>query len=121
MSYYNKIKNLYEMIGQGQAMDAFNKYYAERVEVVEGDGTIRSGKEAQRQALVGWMDSIEASHGGGTTKITADEGSGVTMVECWFDNTFKGAGRMKMEEIAVQQWEDDQIVHERFYYNVPGK
>jgi hypothetical protein len=23
-----------------------------------------------------------------------------------------------MEEVAVQKWEDGQIIHERFYYNI---
>jgi len=25
-----------------------------------------------------------------------------------------------MEEVAVQKWKDDQIIYERFYYNMPN-
>lgn len=43
------------------------------------------------------------------------------MIESWFDVTFKGGQRMKMEEVGIQEWKDDQIVNERFYYNMPGQ
>ena len=40
------------------------------------------------------------------------------MVESWMDVTMKDGKRNKMEEVAVQKWKGDQIIHERFYYNV---
>ena len=45
--------------------------------------------------------------------------SGITMVEAWADVTFQDGNRMKLEEIARQKWQGDQIIEERFYYN-PG-
>lgn len=33
------------------------------------------------------------------------------------DATFKGYGRMQMEEVQVQTWRDGQIVQEWFFYN----
>ena len=32
------------------------------------------------------------------------------------DVTFKDGNRVQMEQVAVQKWAGDQIVHERFYY-----
>ena len=113
------ITDLYDRMGQGEMNEVFEKYYAENVTVVEGDGTVREGKDAQREALQQWGETIEQHHGGGYTAITADEDNQVTMVETWGDMTYKGGHRWKMEEIAVQKWKDGQIVHERFYYNVP--
>jgi ketosteroid isomerase-like protein len=40
------------------------------------------------------------------------------MVESWMDVTMKDGKRSTMEEVAVQKWEDGQIIHERFYYNI---
>jgi len=57
---------------------------------------------------------------GGVTAITSNEETCVTMVESWMDITFKDGNRMKMEEVAVQTWKDDQIIRERFYYNMGG-
>jgi len=55
---------------------------------------------------------------GGVTAITSNEETGVTMVESWMDISFKDGNRMKMEEVAVQTWKDDQIIREHFYYNM---
>jgi hypothetical protein len=42
------------------------------------------------------------------------------MVESWMDVTFQGGMRPKWEQIARQKWQGDQIIEERFYYNMPG-
>ena len=55
----------------------------------------------------------------GTKSITANEEDATTCCEVWFDITFKEGGRMKMEEVGVQKWRGDQIIEERFYYNMP--
>lgn len=120
MSYLQKAKDLYAMIGQGQLLDAFEKYYAEDVVMVEANGDKREGKAANREFEQQWLSGIQEMHGGGTTAITSDEENGVTMVETWIDCTFKDGNRMKMEEVCVQRWRGDQIYHERFYYNMPG-
>lgn len=112
-------RELQQMLGQGQAMEAFEKFYHDEVVVVEANGEVRNGKEAQRQAIQQWFGMVEEMHGGGVGAITADEEAGITTAESWTDITMKGAGRMKMEEVAVQKWKDGQIIHERFYYNVP--
>lgn len=120
MSYLEKAQSLYAMMDQGQMMEAFEKYYAENVTVIEANGEVREGKEAQRKALEGWTASLQEMHGGATEAITANEEARVTMVESWADVTFKDGTRIKMEEIAVQHWEGEQIVKERFYYNAAG-
>ncbi|PSR15173.1 MAG: nuclear transport factor 2 family protein, partial [Bacteroidetes bacterium] len=48
--------------------------------------------------------------------IGADEAAGTTFVESMMEVTFKDGNRVQMEQVAVQKWEGDQIVHERFYY-----
>ena len=56
----------------------------------------------------------------GVRSITSDEKDGTTMVESWMDVTMKDGKRNVMEEVAVQKWKDDQIIYERFYYNMPN-
>jgi len=118
MSCLENATQLYAMLGQGQAAEAFEKYYADNCVVVEANGEVREGKEAQRKAIQQWFSMVEEHHGGGVGAITANEESGVACVESWTDITI-GGHRNKMEEVAVQKWENGQIVHERFYYNVP--
>ena len=122
MSYKDKAQNIYDMVGQGQLLEAFEKYYADNVVMVEATGERTSGKAANREREVKFLESVEAFHGSGVYAVTSDEDAGVSMVEAWMELTFKGApGPMKMEQVAVQKWEGDQIVHERFYYNAPGQ
>ena len=117
MSYLQKAQDLYSMIGQGKMLDAFEKFYHEDVVMVEATGHVREGKDTNREFEKQWMAGIEAMHDGGVTAITSDEDNGITMVEAWTDVTLKEGGRMKMEEVCVQKWQGDQIIHERFYYN----
>ena len=122
MSYLQKARDFQEMQAQGQTMEAFEKYYADDCKIIEmPTGETRQGKDAQRKAIIDWFESVEEVHGGGTNAITANEDDATTCCEVWFDISFKGAGRMKMEEVAVQQWKGDQIVEERFYYNMPSE
>ncbi len=64
------------------------------------------------------MNMIKDVHGTGVKAITSNEKEATTMVESWMDVTMKDGKRSKMEEVAVQKWKDDQIIHERFYYNM---
>ncbi|MDH3243691.1 MAG: nuclear transport factor 2 family protein [Saprospiraceae bacterium] len=120
MTYLQKAMDLQRMIGEGKLMDAFEKYYDDNVVVVEATGDTRTGKDVQRKAIQDWMGMIKEAHGGGVGAITSNEAAGVTCAESWVDITFQDGNRVKMEEVAVQKWEGDKIVHERFYYNMPG-
>ncbi len=120
MSYLEKAKDLQNMVLSGQLLDAFEKYYAEDVVMVEGNGEVTTGKDANREREKKFLSSVEAFHGAGVEALAADEDAGVTMVEVWMDVTFQGGHRMKMEQVSVQRWKGDHIVHERFYYNAPG-
>lgn len=117
MNYYQKAKDMYDMLGQGKMLEAFEKYYHKDVVMIEATGEARNGKDTNREFEKNFMGSIKETHGFGVNSITSNEIDGVTMVESWMDVTFKDGPRMKMEEVAVQRWKDGLIIHERFYYN----
>ncbi|MEM6325994.1 MAG: SnoaL-like domain-containing protein, partial [Bacteroidota bacterium] len=103
--------------------DAIDTYYHDDIEIVEATGDTFHGKETQKGRVQEWMSSVEEMHDGGIRAIAATEtapGTGVALIETYADVTFKGAGRRAIEEVAVQRWEDGQVVHERFYYNAPN-
>jgi ketosteroid isomerase-like protein len=120
MSLKDKATEIYTMLGQGQGMDAFEKFYHEDVHMIEGTGDVRKGKAANREFEQNWFAGVKEVHDGGVNAITADEDAGVTMVESWMDVSFKDGNRMKMEEVARQKWKDGQIIEERFYYDTRG-
>lgn len=104
-------------------LDAVDTYYADDVTIVEGSGETFHGRETQKARIVEWQKTVEAVHGGEIKAIAAHEtgpGTGVAFAETAMDLTFVGMGRMAFEEVAVQQWKDGKVVHERFYYNMPG-
>jgi ketosteroid isomerase-like protein len=120
MNYLQLAREMYAMTGQGQLLEAFEKYYHEDIIMVEATGEVREGKENNRAFQKQWMSTIKEVHGGGVTAITSNEEEAITMSESWTEVSFQDGNRMKMEEVAVQRWKDDKIIHERFYYNMPG-
>lgn len=119
MSYYDKAKDIYDMSAQGKMLDAFEKYYHKDVVMVEATGETRKGKDLNRKFETDFLSSLKEFHGTGVSAITSNEKEATTMVESWLDATYKDGNRVKMEEVAVQKWKGDQIIHERFYYNIP--
>ncbi len=109
------------MVGQGQMMEAFEKFYAENVVMEEPMSGKTVGKDANRKREEDWVEMVAEAHGGGIKSMASDEENGVTMTESWADFTFKDGNRAMMEEVSVKKWEGDQIVHERFYYNMPSQ
>ena len=117
MTYLNQAHQLYNMVNQGQILDAFEKYYHDDVVMIEATGHTRKGKAENREYEKKFVSSVKQVHGGGVHAITSDEKSGITMVESWMDVSFADGNRVKMEQVAVQKWDGDKIIHERFYYN----
>jgi ketosteroid isomerase-like protein len=115
MSVKEKITDVYNHIQKGTALDAFEKYYADDVTMVLEDGTAVEGKDANRKREHEFFGSVESFNGMDVVSITANEEDGSTAVESWMDVTFKGGNRMKLEQVATQDWEDGKIVRERFY------
>lgn len=121
MSVLENAQKMQAMIGEGKVMEAFEQYYDDQVQVYEmPTGEHRNGKEAQRNAIQEWFGMVKEAHGGGVDSITANEETGVACVEGWTDFTAQDGNRVKMQEVAVQQWKDGKIVQEKFYYNMPG-
>ena len=120
MSHLEKAQKLCALMGEGKSMEAFEELYHENVVVQEmPTGERREGKAAQRAAIQQWFGNLQEMHGGGVDSIASNEADGITTVESWMDITFKEGGRMKMSEVAVQKWQDGQIISEKFYYNMP--
>ena len=115
MTLKEKTQDIYNMLGQGKLLEAFDKYYADNVVMTEPRGT-HEGKAACIQHEVEFLDMIQEFHGMEVKSIASDEEAGVVFYETNMDVTFKDGTRVFMEQVGVQRWENGQIVHERFYY-----
>ncbi len=115
MTYKERAQDIYNKLGQGQLLEAFDHYYGENVVMTEPRGT-REGKATCRDYEVQFLNNVQEFHNLEVKSITSDEEAKVTTVESAMDVTFKDGNRVNMEQVAVQRWEGDHIVHERFYY-----
>ena len=105
------------MIASGQGFPAgFDKYYADDVVMVEGNGDSTRGKEANRQRELQFLSSVAEFHG---AKMLASAAHGDVGFSEWeFDATFKDGKRRVLREIARRRWKDGKVVDERFYYDM---
>ncbi len=116
MNYKEKAQDIYNQLGEGKLLDAFDQYYAENVVMTEPRGT-RTGKAECREYEEKFLNDVEEFHDLKVINIGANETDATSFVESMMDVTFKNGHRAQMEQVAVQKWKGDHIIHERFYYN----
>ncbi len=115
MTYYQKAKELFKMIEEGKLLEALDKYYHEDVIIIADDGSERNGKHQAQEYDKKLLREIEEVIGGGVRTIAVNEERRITMVEFWIELKFKNGNKKKIEEVAIQQWEDEFVIRENFY------
>lgn len=108
-------EELDQMILSGKALEAFEKFYADDVEMRENSDPPTKGKDANRKRELEFFDSVERFNGAEVRSSSA--GDDVSFSEWMMDVTLKGNQRRKLEQITVRRWKNGKIVSERFYYN----
>ncbi|MGN8069622.1 nuclear transport factor 2 family protein [Mucilaginibacter sp. SG564] len=113
---------LVQFCREGKNFEAMNELYADDIVSQEQEGGYQEftrGKEAVLEKSKQWHESVEEIHGGTISDpIVTGNFFAVTME---MDITFKGMGRVNMQEICVYEVKDGKIVYERFFYTVPGQ
>jgi hypothetical protein len=115
-------KRLVELCRQGKFEEAQNELYSNDAVSIEMEGLPAGsignakGLDAIREKGRQFNAGIEAVHGGSVSDpiVTGNWFSIVLTM----DATFKGRGRVNMEEICVYQVRDGKIVREQFFYDV---
>lgn len=106
---------LNEMILQGKAMEAFDKFYADDVTMQENSDPPTLGKAANHEREMQFFGMVE--HFYGAQLLAQAFAHDVGFAETATDLQFKGMPRMTMSQVAVRRWKDGKVVSERFYYN----
>lgn len=115
MNDITKLENdLNQMILAGQAMEAFEKYYAEDIVMQENEQPPRIGKVANREFEEQFFGSIKEFHGAilGDVAVTGD----VSFSEWTFDATFQDGNRVANPQVTRRKWRDGKVFSERFYH-----
>ena len=109
-----KISDLNDLVLQGKIMEAFEKHYHEDVVMQENENPPTPGKEANRKREEEFLQAITEFRAANPLRVTIGEGT--TMVEWSYDYTHKDWGLRKYTQVSVQEWQDGQIIKEKFYY-----
>ena len=116
-SLREKVDDLNRMILEGKILEAFDKYYADDVVMVDPGQPPREGKAANREYEEQFVNGLEEFREAEVRAVAVDEASGVAMAEWLMDFRHSAFGDVRREQVSVQHWKDGQIVRERFYYD----
>lgn len=114
-----QVEGFASMLGQGKLLEAFDKYYGDNVAMQENEADSRVGKEANRKAEEAFVN--------GFSKINKIEilgiavGDNYSVLEYHFDVDHKEYGRINKKQVAIQKWQDNKIIYEKFYYDPNAK
>ena len=112
----DRVKELNQMILQGQILEAFDRFYADDVTMQENEQTPTVGKAANRVNEEAFVGNISEFRNAAVRNVIVSDD--LSVVEWDFDFTHTEWGTRNYRQLAVQRWNDKgQIVHEKFYYN----
>jgi hypothetical protein len=110
----DKVNQLNQMVLEGAALDAFDRFYHDDVIMQENDAVPFVGKSFNREREQKFFSSITEFRGAKVLSVaTAGD---KTYVEWFFDYTHKEWGSRTYHQVAVQTWKDGKIINEKFYY-----
>ncbi len=102
------------MIQNGEALEAFEKFYADSVVMQENEQDPTVGKDANREREKAFFGSVTELR---KIAVVASAAQGSTSFSQWFmDYTHKDNGDLAYHQVAVRTWENGKVVKEVFYY-----
>lgn len=109
----HSLEELVALALSGKGADAWEKFYHQDVEKIDLDGISIQGKEkviAANNILLGNITEVRMySHGGSLVK-------GNRSFIVWdVDFDVKDLGTIKATELCIHDWQDGQIIRERFF------
>lgn len=110
------VQDFARLLGKGRSLDAMERYYAPEICVFENRQLARAGKsrclQYERDALASHPEPPRFK----LRRIAVNEDDACAFLE--YVVRFRNSeGRpMRLEEVAVQTWDNGLIVKERFYY-----
>ncbi|WP_108867146.1 nuclear transport factor 2 family protein [Aquimarina aquimarini] len=112
---------LVELCRQGENMQVLSELYDKNIVSKEMPGSPNehvSGIDAVTKKSEDWFATVEEFHGSEISEpVVAENHFSCTMK---MDCTFKGQGRMQIEEVCVYEVNNGKITQEQFFYSLPN-
>ena len=102
------------LVLQGNAMEAFEKFYGDDVVMQENETPATVGKAANRDRELDFFSKLTEFRGADVKAVAY--GEDVIISEWFLDYTHSEWGKVTHDQVSVQRWKDGKVVHERFYY-----
>ena len=109
-----KINGLNHLVLEGKALEAFETYYDDDVVMQENEGIPTIGKEANRKREKEFYSSLIEFRSPKLLKLTV--GGNITMTQWHYDYTHKDWGVRNYTQVSVQEWNNNKIIREQFFY-----
>ncbi|MEO0981969.1 MAG: SnoaL-like domain-containing protein [Pseudomonadota bacterium] len=107
-------RELNAMILNGEALAAFEKFYADDVVMQENDAEPTVGKDANRIREQEFFDAVTDFRG---AEVLSEAIGGNTTFSHWrYDYTHRDWGVRDYHQVAVRTWKDGKVIREVFYY-----
>jgi len=122
-----KLADINQLVTDLNTSAAFEKYYADNIAMIEGDGTITTGKAACRQGrefffkemLVEFRESRLISQ---TIAVSAEQEYDFVVVSNWYNDFTTKIGDQivdnKSNQLSIGFWKDGLVVRESYNYPV---
>lgn len=111
---------LIELCRIGENMQAIKELYDDNIiskEMPEDPNPVVIGKDKVIKKSEDWFATVEEFHGSeiSNPQVAENHFSCAMKLDC----TFKGQGRMQIQELAVYQVNNGKITEEQFFYTTP--
>jgi hypothetical protein len=122
-----KLADINHLVVTFQTSVALEKYYSEDIVMIEGDGTVTTGKEACRQGREVFFKEMlvefrESKLIGQNIAVSAEKDYDFVVISNWYnDYTVKFQGQIvdvKSNQISIGYWKDGVVVKESYNYPV---
>lgn len=116
-----RVENLVKQMQSGQILEAFNEFYADNVAMQENNKPATTGKAANLEREKQFLAYVKTWKSFNIRAVGIDEQRGVVLMQSDFEFDAVDGKTLKYDQVAVQQWREGKIVHEKFYYDAGGK
>jgi hypothetical protein len=112
-NFKEKNEQLNSLLEQGEAMEAFELFYAEEVSMQENETEPRIGKDFNREQCSGFVQAFPDLK---LKVLSVAYGDNVSIQEVLFDYTNEKGEKIIYPEVAVRHWANEMVIKEKFYY-----
>jgi hypothetical protein len=113
-NFNTAVEDLIAKVVGGKALDAFDRYYADDVTMQENEQPPRVGKVVCRAFEEDFVSKVKA------IRTLACDGYVISGSKAFIvyrvDVDHADWGTLKMSEVAIQEWSNGKVVHEKYIY-----